>query len=354
MATLTAVAAVTTLGADYRLTTSVVDGNSAGSIVLVGGGDPTLSRLPEGEQSVYPGAAKLDDLAASTLLAYRAAHPDTPITQIVLDASLWDTGDRWNSTWNRSLQTGGGVSEVTALQVDGDRDDPTVQDSPRSSDPISRVGTAFAGALGLDPASVSFREGAAENGAPQLAEVSSATVSTLVQQMLTNNDATLAESLARIVSVQTDFGGSAASLQQAIPQALKPLGLDTSMLTIKDGSGLSSANSVPADFLSRLMATISVGSDLAPVLEGLATAGETGSLADRFTDSNAAAAGQVNAASGSIDGTRSLAGVINAADGTALAFAFVANGGGVSSATDTAIDTLAAATFLCGKNLTNF
>ncbi|MCU1404039.1 MAG: D-alanyl-D-alanine carboxypeptidase/D-alanyl-D-alanine-endopeptidase [Glaciihabitans sp.] len=353
MAALTATAAVSKLGADYRLSTSVLDSNSTGTIVLVGGGDPTLTALGEGEESVYAGAAKLDDLATSTLVAFEAAHPGKKITQIVLDASYWDKADRWNSTWDRSLQTGGSLSEVTALQVDGDRDDPRAQVSPRSTEPIKRAGIAFAKALGLDPDDITIREGKAENGATLLGQVNSAPLSTLVQQMLSNNDATLAEAVARVLSVETGFGGSAASLQQAIPQVLKALGLDTSDLTIRDGSGLSNADAVPASFLSHLMAKVSGEEPLASVLLGLPIAAETGSLAGRFTGDNASAAGQVSAASGAVNGSRSLAGVINSADETPLAFAFVATGNTINDDANTALDTLVAAIQACGSNLTN-
>ncbi|MES1169416.1 MAG: D-alanyl-D-alanine carboxypeptidase, partial [Leifsonia sp.] len=61
---LTASAAIETLGADYQITTKVVSGSVAGSIVLIGHGDPTLSAMPPGTESVYTGAPKLSTLAA--------------------------------------------------------------------------------------------------------------------------------------------------------------------------------------------------------------------------------------------------------------------------------------------------
>ncbi len=59
-------------------------------------------------------------------------------------------------------------------------------------------------------------------GGTQLAEVKSQPLRVLIKQMLLNSDNTLAEMLARIVSKESDLGGSAASLQQAIPSALWP------------------------------------------------------------------------------------------------------------------------------------
>src|SRR5690606_37603977 len=137
---LTAAAALEVLGADFRISTRVVDGSTPGSIVLVGRGDATLSALPPGAQSVYRDAPKLDDLAQQVI---SRSSPEEPITTIVLDASYWSLADKWDPRWARSEQTIGYRSEVTALQVDGDRADPTRLPSPRSTDPITRAGQAF-------------------------------------------------------------------------------------------------------------------------------------------------------------------------------------------------------------------
>ena len=348
-AALTATAALTQLGADYQLTTRVVDGNVPGSVVLIAGGDPTLSRLTDGG-SVYPGAATLQDLATQTVNTYAVAHPDIPISEVVIDASYWDEADGWNSAWDSSLQTDGIVSKTTAFQVDGDRDDPSQQNSPRSADPIERASDAFVEALAL--VGVTAREGLAENGAPLLAEVKSAPVSTLVQQMLQNNDATLAESLARVVSLQGSFSGSAVSLQQAIPQALQVHGLTTAGVTVRDGSGLSRDDTVSARFLATLFSKIATEDALAPVLDALSVAGQSGTLADRFTGDNAAAPDTVVGVAGTQDALRSLTGISTSADGTRLAFAFLATGSTVSDDALDALDSLVIGMQACGDNLT--
>jgi D-alanyl-D-alanine carboxypeptidase/D-alanyl-D-alanine-endopeptidase (penicillin-binding protein 4) len=352
-ATLTGVAAVAKLGADYQLTTSVVDGPRAGSIVLVGGGDATLSRLDSSAASVYANAPTLGTLASAALTAYEAAHPDEPITEVILDASYWDTADRWNTSWDRSLQTGGYLSEVTALQLDGDREDPTQQVSPRSTDPVDRTGEAFVAALGLNPDDVTVTDGEASDGALQLAETKSQPVSVLVEQMLTQNDGTLAEMLARVVSVESGLSGSAASLQQAIPRALQTLALDTTEVKVSDGSGLSRQNAVSATFLNELMELISSDESLAPVLSAMPVAGESGALADRFTGNNAAAVGSISAVSGAIDGARSLTGMMTAGDGTAITFSLLVTGDTVTDDAVASLDTLAASIHGCGNNLSN-
>jgi D-alanyl-D-alanine carboxypeptidase/D-alanyl-D-alanine-endopeptidase (penicillin-binding protein 4) len=348
---LTAAAAISKLGPNFRITTSVVDGVTPGSITLVGQGDPTLSRVAAGH-SVYGGAPTMASLAAKTLAAYNTAHPGVPITQVVLDASYWDPSDNWDSTVPRSEQTGGFLSETTALQVDGDRQNPAAQVSPRSTDPVMAAGNAFVSALGLS--GVSLITGEAENGAPTLASVQSQPVYVLVKQMLLNSDNTLAETLARIISVKSAMNGSLASLAQAIPANLSKYGLDSSGIAVHDGSGESPDNQVPASYLAQLMGLVAQGKNgLNFVAAGIPVAGKTGSLATRFTGANADAAGHVSAKPGFIAGSYTLSGYTKAKDGTLLSFAFFAVGPGVSSSANGALDSLAATLYRCGKNLTS-
>ncbi|GAB3605400.1 hypothetical protein GCM10027413_08090 [Conyzicola nivalis] len=348
MKVLTASAALSALGPDYRLTTKVVAGATPNSIVLVGGGDPTLSASGS---SVYAGAPKIADLAAKAKAAHDAAYPGTPITEVVLDASYWNPADKWDPIWKRTEQTIGYHSEVTALMVDGDRADPARNTSPRSTDPVGRAGTAFVAALGLP--GVTVTTGTASSSTV-LAEVQSQPVSSLIPFMLLTSDNTLAEMLARVVSVKSGFGGSSASLQQAIPAALKAYGVPVDALTIKDGSGLSEANAVPPEYVAKLMVKVLAGGqNLSIVYNALPVAGKSGSLASRFTGGNSVAGGNVIAKTGWIDTAYTLGGVIKAADGTPLTFAFYAIGSGIQENAKVAIDTLATSVYSCGDNLAN-
>ena len=346
---LTASAAVGVLGADYRLSTTVVEGPTPSSIVLVGGGDPTLSASANG--SVYVGAPKIADLAAEAKAAHDAKHPGTPITEVIVDASYWNPADKWDPTWKRTEQTIGYHSEVTALMVDGDRADPSKNTSPRSTDPVGRAGAAFVAALGLPGVTVTTGTASSQN---VLAEVQSQPVSSLIPFMLLTSDNTLAEMLARVISVKGGFGGSAASLQQAIPAALTGYGVPVDALTIKDGSGLSEASAVPPEYVAKLMVKILAGGqNLNIVYNALPVAGKSGSLASRFTGANAVARGNVIAKTGWIDTAYTLGGVIKAADGTPLTFAFYAIGNGIQDNAKAAIDTLATSVYSCGDNLAN-
>ncbi|MCF8549810.1 MAG: D-alanyl-D-alanine carboxypeptidase, partial [Pontimonas sp.] len=69
MKIVTGAAALTVLGPETRFATSVVATDDPARVVLVGGGDSTLSRLATGNPSVYAGAATLQDLAEKTIAA---------------------------------------------------------------------------------------------------------------------------------------------------------------------------------------------------------------------------------------------------------------------------------------------
>ncbi|MCC7128690.1 MAG: D-alanyl-D-alanine carboxypeptidase [Microbacteriaceae bacterium] len=349
---LTATAALAILGADYQMTTRVFEGSTPGSIVLVGGGDPTLSALPAGVESVYTGAPKISELAAQTLTAWNAAHPGEDITSVILDATYWNPADKWDSTWARSEQTTGYHSEVTALMVDGDRADPQKETSPRSTDPIGRAGAAFVAALNLGhPVDVST--GSALAGKPMLAQVKSQPLKVLIGQMLLNSDNTLAEMIARVASKDSGGGGTAASLASVIPAALTSYGMNPTGVTIRDGSGLSDQNLVPPVFAAELMAKIYTGGQGLDVIKNaLPVAGKTGSLASRFAGANAAARGNVVAKTGWITTSRTLSGWVNAEDGSVLSFAFYALGPVKADAMD-ALDTVTTGVFRCGNNLSN-
>ena len=345
---LTAASAIKILGAGTQLSTRVVLGSSLGTIVLVGGGDPTLATTSD---SFYEGAPLISDLAKQAKTAYEAKYPGQPITQIVLDTSLWNASDNWSPDWADSERANGYMSYITPLMVDGDRDDPTDAESARGSDPVMRAGQAFASAAGLT--GVTFSTGTAI-GATTIAEVKSQPVSTLVGQMLMYGDNTLAEMLARVMSKKAQLDGSSASVAQIIPATLKDLGLDTTGLVIADGSGESANNLVPPKLIAQLLVKVKANeADLGSIYSGMSVAGESGNLYDRFTGNNAAASGKVVGVTGWITNERSLAGIINAADGTPLAFAFYGLGDAISTDTKDALDTLATAAFTCGNNLSN-
>lgn len=356
MKILTAAAALAVLGPDDRISTTVVKGSVPGQVVLVGGGDVTLSRTSTGDDPFYTGAPHLDALADQVKTAWAAdpANAGQPITSLVLDASLFG-GPVWQPSWDEHEErvVEGSTSYITALQVDGDRDDPYALESPRSTDPIERAGQAFADDLG---GNISISQGAAPAGAAQLGVVQSQPVTALLSQALTVSDNTIMEMLARLVAIKTGAGNTFDAENAGTLKGLAAYGIDTTGIHIADGSGLSGDNRVPPSYLTRLMVKIMNGENgLGVIYDSLPVSGKSGTLGPgygRFQGSSSAAVGAVNAKTGWIDHGYTLAGVVHAQDDTALTFAVFALGD-VSDNAKSAIDALTTGFFTCGNNLSN-
>jgi D-alanyl-D-alanine carboxypeptidase/D-alanyl-D-alanine-endopeptidase (penicillin-binding protein 4) len=179
-------------------------------------------------------------------------------------------------------------------------------------------------------------------------------VSDLVRYMMKESDNTVAEMLARHVSLAQGAGGTAASLATVIPSVIAGVGLPTEGLVVQDGSGLSRLNQASPAFIAMLLSEVARGDGpLASLRQSLPIAGVDGSLDDRFIGTNAIVHDRVQAKTGSITGVRSLAGFVTGADEEPLAFAFFAQGT-VGDETRFAIESLVTAVYGCGSNLADF
>lgn len=356
MKILTAVSALLVLGPDATFSTVVKASKDSGTVFLVGGGDATLSRLSGDQTSVYSGAPRLHALAEQTI-AYLDEGEGVSITEVVVDESLWSVEDARDASWAGDATTRGFISLVTPLQIDGDRANPSAAVSPRGSNPGRRAGEAFVQALreaGNEGRFVKVTTAVSEADAPVIATVSSRPVSELVAYMLKDSDNTLAEMLARHVSLKRGGSGSAASLQDAIVSPLADFGPGSTGIVAQDGSGLSALNQVTPEFVAALLVEVKRSNEgLLAVMEGLPVAGVDGSLKDRFAGEGNNLGGNVYAKTGSISGVRSLAGFVRAADGSELAFAVFATGT-VGDNSREALDAVVGGMYSCGANLADF
>ncbi|HEY2723353.1 MAG TPA: D-alanyl-D-alanine carboxypeptidase/D-alanyl-D-alanine-endopeptidase [Pseudonocardiaceae bacterium] len=343
---LTVSAALLTLDHNATFHTKVVAGAQPGTVVLVGGGDPTLSSEPAGVESVYPGAARLDDLVAQV----RAASP-VPVRQVLVDVSRY-SGDAFAPGWSPGDVAGGDFAPIEPVMLDGGRADPRQVDSPRAAHPASAAAAELARRLGADPGSVAV--GTAPPGARVLGDVSSASVEELVTNLLNISDNVLAEALARQVAIATGAPPSFSGASSAVLSVLRQHGFHAGGTTMVDGSGLSVNDAVSAELLTELLSA-AAGPDtsrqrtveLRPLLGGLPVAGGTGTLADRYEGSSAEGRGWVRAKTGTLTGVSSLAGTVLDADGRVLVFALLSNGPNPADVRPR-LDTLAAALRPCG------
>lgn len=349
----TAAAALTTLGPNYVVDTKVYsDPANPGTIYLVGAGDPTLSATAPGKQSVYKNAPKLKDLAVK-VNAWAAANSVT-ITNIVLDNTLFAGGaesSKWDPSWPASELTLGYQSQVTALQVDGDRLNPSQETSPRSTTPVMNAGRKFKAALGIS--GVKLSEGKKPVTATEVAKVTSQTIDKWIKHMLQVSDNTEAEFLARLVALKLGYDGSLASVQVAIKKSLASTNIDFNGVVIKDGSGESALTAIsPATVVALVKLINDNYGDFDVINQGLPISHESGSLASRFGGDNLDAAGKIRAKTGWIDKGYTLAGIIQAKDSNVLLFAVYAHGE-VKDDAKQAIDNLVTGFYRCGDQLSN-
>jgi D-alanyl-D-alanine carboxypeptidase/D-alanyl-D-alanine-endopeptidase (penicillin-binding protein 4) len=341
---LTAVAALAARGPAYRISTRVVAGAEPGEVVLVGGGDPTLAI---DSKSIYPGVARLDQLAAQV----KKALGGTPPTKVSYDTSLFD-GPETGLGWDGDVLSSGQVSKIQSLMVNGGRIKPTHDESgdPRSANPAQAAAKAFAKLLGLPGSAV--EKGKAGKSAKQLGVVQSPPLVQITDWMLQESDNTIAELVGRQVALAAgktaDFDNtSAATLDQ-----IKQLGLPSDEGDLYDASGLSRHDGISPVLLTQTLALAASGRQpaLTGLFDGLPVAGWSGTLAGRFTkpDDNKVGQGVVRAKTGSLSGVNTMSGDLVTKDGRLLVFAIMAKGGANSSEAKQALDKVPARLVECG------
>jgi serine-type D-Ala-D-Ala carboxypeptidase/endopeptidase (penicillin-binding protein 4) len=314
---LTAAALLRVHHATDRFSTNVVQGAQPGTVVLVGGGDPTLSAAPAGQDTEYAGAARISDLAVQVKKKLAGQRVST----VLVDSSLF-TGPTTAAGWASNDAPSSYASPITATMVDAGRDSPGA--SQRSGTPDLAAGQALATALG----SATVARGTAPAGAKVLATVRSAPVDGLIEQMLRESDNVIAEVLARQVAIAAKLPASFDGGAAAIAGSLNAVGITVGS-GMKDGSGLSALDRIPAVSLGQVLvaATGPQHPELRPMIAGLSVAGWDGTLVEqnRFSGDTSNAAGLVRAKTGSLTGVSSIAGVVTDSDGQLLVFSMVAD-----------------------------
>ncbi|MFY1625425.1 D-alanyl-D-alanine carboxypeptidase/D-alanyl-D-alanine endopeptidase [Micromonospora sp. WMMD723] len=350
-------------GPGHRIATRAVAGASPGEVVLVGGGDPTLAVDKNG---FYPGAARLDALAAQVKQALGGTAP----TRVVVDSTLFP-GPVHGPGWDADIPTGGFGASITALMTDGARRDPVgarknFADShgaaTRYAEPDLAAGRSFARLLGLPQGGVvrgtaPAAGGATADGTPapgtELGKVESLPMVRLVDIMITDSDNVIAEALARQVALarnqQASFAGGAAAMDEVIGE----LGLPADEISLADGSGLSRSNRISPSLLTDLIAVAGNGThpELTAIFGGLPVAAWSGTLGTRYESTETAAgAGVVRAKTGTLTGVHAIAGLVTTRDGRLLTFAVLTDRApaGDPEVTRAALDRIAGALAGCG------
>jgi D-alanyl-D-alanine carboxypeptidase/D-alanyl-D-alanine-endopeptidase (penicillin-binding protein 4) len=333
---LTTATALLALPQDHRVSTRVVTGAAPNELVLVGGGDPTLTAQPDGK-GYYPNGPRLSDLVAQIRASGR------PVDTIVVDVSAF-TGPTLAPGWEPRDIPEGSIAPIEPVMIDGGRLDPLVEYSPRTATPALDAGRRLAIELGLDTDRV--RIGTAVPGAQEIASVHSAPLRDRLRDMMVHSDNVLAEAIGRelaaSVGAEPSFTGAVATVTATLSRA----GFDLTGMSMQDNSGLSTEDRVPARLLDKILATAAepsgagtvqptntmarpetarIAVTLAPLLDDLPVAGATGSLSSRYVNRDRAAAGWVRAKTGTLSVASTLVGYVLDRDGRVLTFALMSN-----------------------------
>jgi len=333
---LTAVAALKSLGASTRMTTSVMPGPTPNSLVLRGGGDAMLT-TGASDPSAVMGHAGLATLAKDTATALAAAGVSGPVT-LSLDDTLF-SGPALNPKWADGDVAVGEIAPIYPMALYAGRNGPATTAGPRPQDSAVAVAEAFAAAL--ETAGVHTTGQIARAKAPEgtpLASVASATVAQQVQYFLVESDNYLAEVMARLVAVKQHHEASNTGAVAAVREVLTGLGLPLDGVVMADACGLAVGNLVSARVLAQTVSLMLAqsGTDVGQALAGLPIAGLSGTLGSRFSGGDSlAVAGLVRAKTGTLNEVSALTGYVINSQGRVLVFSIIGNGlsAGPASAT---------------------
>jgi serine-type D-Ala-D-Ala carboxypeptidase/endopeptidase (penicillin-binding protein 4) len=340
--TLTAAAALLTLDRNARLTTRVFSGNNPGVVVLKGGGDPTLSAAPAGQDTWYRDAARISDLAD------QVRRTGIDATAVHVDVSTY-SGPTMAPGWDPADIDGGDIAPMESVMLDGGRTQPVSVESRRSVTPALDAGRALAVELEVDPATVTVLP-AGMRGGQEIASVQSPPLMERLRDMMNASDNVMAESIGREVAAELDRPQSFDGAARAVLSQLENAEVDTSGARLFDSSGLSVDDRLTAETLDEVVNAAAGSSEpeLRPLVDLLPIAGGSGTLSNRYLDTDAgrSAAGFLRAKTGSLTATNSLAGIITGASGRVLTFALISNEAGPTGRV--ALDNLAATLRSCG------
>lgn len=333
---LTAAAALSVLGADHRFETKVVAENIAGGtaprLYLVGGADPLLmvagykASLDEDPLTKGHPVTSLEGLADAVV----AAGVRNVAAGVVGDASRHQ-GARTVPTWRDTYISDHDVPFLSALTANGgwSQWEPS---KVTAADPPAYAASELARLLGergvtVDPAGSS---GTAPGGAEVIAKVTSPPLADIVEAMIRESDNFIAEILVREVGLATSGQGTTEAGTAAVVDALAERGIDVEGVDLVDGSGLDRGNRATC---GAVLGALDLRTDdkFRAIDQGLAVAGQTGTLHRRFKDTPLD--GRLRAKTGSLKDVVGLVGTLqDRAEGRPdLTFALLANGQAVAT-----------------------
>ena len=324
---------------------SVTGGVLTGDVYLVGQGDPVLStpryinRYPEPVAHTDITSLADDVMAALSALGIRRIEG-----RVVGDESWYPDRQRDYSgevlageadpVWKRSFVTTNHSGPLSALLLNSgfSRYHGSIsvrRQNVRAAHPAQHAASVFDDFLEARRMVITRRPVAGGAPAPsertKLGAVDSPPLSEIVGRMLARSDNTIAEMLLKEIGRRgggSDRASAVADVQTILRDKLGPA---ADGLLIADGSGLSYSNRLTCGAVAGLLEEAGPGS---PLVEGLAVAGQTGTLRNCHPVRSRGNEDQlltVKGKTGSLDHVISLAGTAVAAGGETITFSMIAN-----------------------------
>jgi D-alanyl-D-alanine carboxypeptidase/D-alanyl-D-alanine-endopeptidase (penicillin-binding protein 4) len=318
-----AATALTRLGQSATFETTVRGARPVGGVVdgplwVVGAGDPLLGTKPYADSFVNQPQLRTpyEDLAAKVV----AAGVREIRGGVMGDDTRYDA-QRYLPSWKRSYVTEGHVGPESALAVN----DGFVQFTPRkvvATEPAASAAAVLADLLRAQGIVVAGAPGAgrAPAGLTTIASVKSPPVREIVGAMLRESDNNTAELLVKEMGRRFADAGTTTAGIGVVRDTLASAKLPAAELQAVDGSGLDRGDRASCNLFAGILAADGPDGTIA---RGLAVAGETGTLADRFEGHPAE--GRLRAKTGFLDGVVGLSGFVEAVRGDQLLFSFLAN-----------------------------
>lgn len=310
------------------MTTKVVQGDRPDELVLVASGDSMLA-AGAGDPTAVEGRAGLADLAEEVAASLGTKGKSGGLS-LRLDATH-AVGERYAPTWEMADVAAGYTQGVSMIGLAGDRPLPG-QASPKV--PERKVLGTFGKELKkagvtvqVDDSSTTWQSPAPKD-ATELGAVDSAPLGDVLALALEESDNALTENVARQAAVADGAGSSFTEVSAWVKKSLADAGVDLTGVSLKDSSGLSSGQVIPARVISDVMQLAITGSakPLTTILADLPVAGLTGTLHDRFLEADSKdAAGIARAKTGTLTGTSALAGTTTTKDGRLLTYVILAD-----------------------------
>ena len=331
-----AAVALEVLGETFTFTTRVVGpapvgGVVTGDIYVVGGGDPVLSGdwYATSNLERYPvfNATSFDTLADALVAA--------GITRI--DGRVLGDGTRYDDEffapgWGAGVAglEGGPYDALMAndARVEGDElrsDDPSEAAARELVRLLADRGITVSGDAGV---------GQAPADATELASIQSLPLTDVVHEMLTNSDNNTAELMVKEIGLSAAGAGTREAGLGVMATTLASWGLDVTGVVLADGSGLSLDNRITCPIMLEVLQRTGFEG---PIGQGLAVAGQTGTLVDIFTES--AVAGRLRGKTGTLNNppfnedppaVKALAGYLPVDGGGAVEYVMILNGPTIS------------------------